>query len=270
MTVTALKTPESRRIEKSCTLKWVAIGLMRVAPHAQRELNQARVDRLAANFDLEQLGTPTVNHRGGYYWIIDGQHRIEALRQIGWGDQQIQCWVWEELTEEQEAEKFLTLNDVLAVHAFDRFRVGVNAGRDVPVAVDRVVRAQGLHIAQTQAPGAVSAVGTLVRVYQRSDADTLAVTLRIIRDSFGDPGLCAWVIDGIGHLVARYGDELDEAIAVKKLSGIHAGISGLLGRAEQARQKYGYQRAHCVAAAAAEIINTGRGGKKLRGYWREA
>lgn len=268
MTVTTLK--ESRRIEKACTLKWVAIGLMRVAPHAQRELNQARVDRLIANFDLEQLGTPTVNHRGGFYWIIDGQHRIEALRGIGWGDQQIQCWTWDGLSEKQEAEKFLVLNDVLSVHAFDRFRVGVNAGRDVPTEVDRIVREQGLHVAQTQAPGSISAVGTMMRVYQRSDSETLARTLRIIRDSFGDPGLCAWVIDGIGHLVARYGDELDETTAVKKLSGIHAGIAGLAGRAEVTRQKYGYQRAHCVAAAAAEMINTGRGGKKLRSYWHEA
>jgi hypothetical protein len=266
MTGTALKAVEGRRIEKAAQLKWVAIGVMRVAPFAQ----QYRVDALVADFDLDQLGTPTVSYRDGYYWIIDGQHRIEALRGIGWGDQQIQCWTYEGLTEEQECEKFLKLNDTLAVGAHDRFRIGVNARREVPTVINGVVSAEGLHVSTAKSPGSIGAVGTLVRVYQRGGADTLGRTRRIIRDSFGDPGMQALVIDGIGHLCGRYGEQLDEQIAIKKLGGIHAGASGLLGKGAVIHQKYGQVRAHCVAAAAAEIINTGRGGKKLPSYWRES
>jgi len=127
--VTTKPTEPTGRVERAARLKWCPIAKMRVSPTAQRELKQHRVDHLVANFDLEQIGTPVVSERDGAYYILDGQHRIEALRGIGWGDQQIQCWTYTGLTEEDEAERFLKLNDTLVVDSFSKFRVGVNAGR---------------------------------------------------------------------------------------------------------------------------------------------
>lgn len=257
------------RVERSARLRWVPIAKMKVNPLAQRDLNQARVDHLAANFDLEQLGTPTVSEREGHFFIIDGQHRIEALRQMGWGDQQIQCWTYTGLTGEEEAERFLKLNDVLAVEAMARFRAGVHAGREVECDIDRVVRSQGLCVSKDSLPGAIRAVGTLRRVYSRTDGATLGRTLRIIRDAYGDAGLEAPVIDGIGYLCGRYNGELDEALAVKKLGGANGGVNGLLGAAEKLRRSTGNPKGQCVAAAAVEFINTGRGGKKLPSWWKQ-
>lgn len=257
------------RVERSARLRWVPIPQMKTSPVAQRNLNQARVDRLAADFDLEQLGTPTVNERDGGFYILDGQHRVEALRQIGYGDQQLQCWVYVDLTDDEMAETFLRLNDYLAVHAYDRFRIAVNAGRPNETDIDRIVRANGLVVSRDALPGAVSAVGTLSRVYNRGGAKVLARSLRIIRDAFGDPGLEAPVIDGVGLLCQRYNGELDEKTTVEKLSKVNGGANGLLGKAEVLRRQTGNAKGHCVAAAAVEIINQGRGGKKLPSWWKE-
>lgn len=103
----------------------------------------------------------------------------------------------------------------------------------------------------------------------RSGGSVLARSLGIIRDAYGDPGLEAAVIDGIGLLCARYNGELDVPLAVKKLGNAFGGVNGLLGKAENLRQKTGNAKGHCVAAAAVEIINSGRGGSKLPGWWRE-
>lgn len=260
---------DSARVERSARLRWVPIAKMKVNPLAQRELNQARVDHLAANFDLEQIGTPTVSEREGSFFIIDGQHRAEALRAMGWGDQQIQCWTYTGLTEQEEAETFLKLNDVLAVEAMARFRAGVHAGRGVECDIDRIVRAQGLCITKDSLPGAIRAVGTLRRVYGRTDAKTLGRALRIVRDAYGDPGLEAPVIDGIGYLCGRYNGELNEEQAVTKLASINGGVNGLLGKAENLRRQTGNPKGQCVAAAAVEIINSGRGGKKLDSWWKQ-
>jgi len=261
-------TPTTTRTQRDARLKWIAVADMRVSPMAQREINQAKVDRIAAEFDPEEIGTPTVNHREGHWYVIDGQHRIEALRQMGWGDQQVQCWTYEGMTEQQEAEKFLRLNDTLAVDRYARFKVGVTAGREDQCEIDRVVRSQKLVVSRDALPGAVRAVGTLERVYKRSDSVVLGRTLRIIRDAYGDPGLEAAVIDGIGHLCARYNGELDENVAVTKLSKAHGGVNGLLGKAEMIRRQTGNAKGLCVAAAAVEIINGGKGGKKLPGWWK--
>lgn len=265
--VTPLDIPP-RRVEREARLRWVPIDKMKVSPLAQRELRQARVDKIAANFDLEQVGTPTVNERGGHFFVIDGQHRIEALREMGWGDQQIQCWTYAGLSEEEEAEKFLKLNDTLAVDAFSKFRVGVQAGRFEETDIDRIVRAGGLRVSQDMSQGAIRAVGTLRRVYTRGGPATLARTLRICRDAYGDRGLDAAVLDGIGLLCDRYNGDLNDDVAVEKLSRVHGGVNGLLGKAENLRRQTGNPRNHCVAAAAVEFINAGKGGKKLPSWWK--
>lgn len=259
----------NERVEREARLRWVPIAKMKVSPVAQRQLNQARVDRLAAEFDLEQLGTPTLSDRDGAFYIIDGQHRIAALEQIGWGDQQVQCWTYSGLTEQDEADKFDRLNDVLAVHAFDKFRVRVAANRDVEADINRIVTAAGLCISRESVPGAIGAVGTLRRVYVRSDGKTLGRSVRIIRDAYGDPGFEAAVIDGIGLLCQRYNGDLNDEQATQKLAAAHGGVNGLLGKAEALRQRTGNYKSHCVAAAAVEIINSGKGGKKLPGWFKQ-
>lgn len=260
----------TNRVERDARLLWVPIAKMKVSPMAQRELNQSRVDHLSANFDPEQLGTPTVNERDDHYFIIDGQHRIAAMRHMGWGDQQIQCWTYRGLAEEEEAERFLVLNDYLAVNAFARFKVGVTAGREIESDIDRIVRAAGMTIAKAKAPGAVGCVGTLTKVYQRSGQRTLARTIRIVRDAFGDVGLEAHVVDGIGLLCHRYNGTLDDAVAVEKLGATHGGVNGLMGKARAAHKQRLGSLNHCVAAAAVEIINSGKGGNKLPVWWGAA
>lgn len=267
---TAATPTESNKYQRSSHLEWIPVKDMRVNPLAQRDLNKARVDKLAANFDPELVEALTVNKRGGHFYIIDGQHRREAMIESGWGDQSIQCWVYSGLTEEQEAEMFLRLNDKLTVSSFAKFRVSVQAGRVRECDIDRIVRAIGLVVSQDKIDGAISAVGTLGRVYDRSGPKVLSRALRIIRDSYGDSGLEALVIDGIGLLCARYNGELEDQVAVVKLSKAHGGVNGLLNKAETLRRTTGNQKAHCVAAAAVDIINSGRGGKKLPSWWRDA
>jgi hypothetical protein len=267
--VTGKGNPEGR-LERAARLRWVPLAQMRINPLAQRDLRPARVARLAAVFDLEQMGAPVVSHRGGWYYLIDGQHRIEALKcWLGiWEGQQIQCWCYEGLSEQAEAELFLTLNDTLTVHAFAKFKVSVQAGRAAEADVDRIVRALGLRISHARAGGGIAAVSTLRRIYARGGAAVLSRALRIIRDAYGEAGLDGSVIDGIGLLCQRYDGQLSEQRAIERLSTAHGGVSGLISKAGQLRQTTGNATAQCVAAAAVELINRGSGGKKLPSWWR--
>lgn len=262
----------AKHIEREARLRWVPLSKMRVSSLAQRELNQARVDHIAANMDLEQLGAPTVNERDGWFWEIDGQHRTEAYKQWtgeDWVTQQLQCWTYVGLTEQEEAETFLKLNDVLVITAMDKFTKGVQAGRPVETDIDRIVRTADLHVTKDKGAGSVRAVGTLRRVYERNGAEVLARTLRILRDAYGDAGMEAPVIDGIGLLCGRYNGQLDDVTAVKRLAAAHAGVNGLLNQAEHLRKQTGNPKGHCVAAAAVTIINgNARGKKALPSWWK--
>ena len=154
------------------------------------------------------------------------------------------------------------------MHAFAKFKVSIQAGREEECEINRIVRSSGLRISQDKSQGAISAVHTLRRVYRRGGAGSLARALCIIRDAYGDPGLEASVIDGIGLLCHRYNGDLQDERAIGALSKAHGGVNGLLGKAEFLRKQTGNPKAHCVAAAAVELINSGRGGKKLPSWWR--
>ena len=199
-------------------------------------------------------------------------YRIEALKLWfgSWEGQQVQCWCYEGLTEAQEAELFLTLNDTLAVQAFAKFTVSVQAGRATEADIDRIVRALGLRIANSRAGGGIAAVATLRRVYDRAGAAVLARALRIIRDAYGEAGLDGPVIEGIGLVCQRYDGQLPEKRAVERLGSAHGGVTGLISKAGQLRKITGSATAQCVAAAAVELINRGTGGKnsKLPAWWR--
>lgn len=257
------------KVARSALLRWVSLDKIKVNPAAQRELKQYRVDHLVANLDLDQIGNPVLSHRDNAWWCIDGQHRIEALRQFGFTTETIQCWVHEGLSEEDEAERFLSLNDTLAVDALAKFTAAVTAGRPDECEINSVVLANGCVVSrQSSLPGAIGAVRTLHRIYSRSGPHVLARTLRIAHNAYGDPGLEAPILDGIGLLCQRYNGDLDDKAATERLSRLAGGANGLLGAAEVLRRKTGAYKNHCVAAAAVEVINRGKGGKKLPSWWK--
>jgi Family of unknown function (DUF6551) len=249
----------------------IALGKLVINPRAQRVLMSHRVHALLANFDLDFFGEIVVSWRDGKYFILDGQHRVEAMKRWlgdGWEIQKIPCRVYQGLREADEADMFDRLNDCLTVSAFDKFKARVNAGREIESQVAKVVKSERLLISREKIPGAVGAVTTLVAVFKRGDGEVLAQTLRIIRDAFGDAGFEARLIDGLGHFCQRYGAVIEENLVIAKLRVMRGGSKGLLGKAEQLHRATGNARAICVAAAAVDVLNAERGGTKLPSWWK--
>lgn len=250
-------------------LQWVPVDKMRISPRAQRAHDKpgsrARIQHIADNFDPDKFGTLTVSQREGLFWIIDGGHRYMAVLAIGWEDQDLQCWVYHGLSEDNEADKFLDLNNVKSVSAMDKFKVGVVAKRETECDIDRIVRAANLSIGH--GADAIGCVSALSKTYTSGGPRVLATTTRVIRDAYGTPGFSAKVTEGVGLFVSNYENIFDEARLVDKLSHKHGGVNGLLQRAELIKKQYGVTVAVGVAAAAVETYNQGRGGNKLNGWW---
>lgn len=257
------------RILMDKRLAWTPIRDMRVSETSQRKLNEARVAKIAAKLDPEQLGNPTVNLRGEHWWIIDGQHRIEAVRRAFGDTQQMQCWQYTGLTIDQEAEAFLKINDVHQVRVFDKFRIGLEAGRLEECEINRIVRAQDLVLSEDGVAGAIRAVATVRRLYRAGGEDALTRTLRIICGAYGDQGLDAPVIAGLGMVVTRYNGQIGDEDAVRKLADLRGGLGGLMTMAGKVRAQVGCPMSYAVAASAIEVLNRGRRGKAvLPGWWK--
>lgn len=253
-------------------LKEVPLVKMRVCDSAQRDLKPSRVDFLAAEFDPEMFGYPVVSNRDGHYYIIDGQHRVRAVIAWlgkGWETQSVTCRVYTGMSEQDEADMFCRLNDILTVGAFPKFKARVTAGSEPECSVKRTVEKTGLRISQGKEEGTVSAVSTLTKVYKRDGAATLSRCLLIVNNSFGAMGLTNHVIDGAAKVCARYNGELNDEDAIEKLQQIRGGIGQLMARANLLRNQTHQALPECVAAAIVDIVNSKRGGKKLPSWWKE-
>lgn len=269
--------PEVHRVERAARRGFVRLGDIRVNPVVQREFVPSKADSLAAEFDPEHFGTPVVNMRDGAAWMIDGQHRAAALKiwlGDGWQDQMFEAEIYDGLTEAEEAETFLKRNNSMAVNAYNKFRIGVVAGREDEQTVSGIVLREGLTISRDRnAEGRVLAVGTLLRVYRRAGGPVLQRTLAIIRDAYGTPGLEAAVISGMALVVHRY-EKLNDAELVHRLQSAHGGVGAMLAKAERSRKETGNPKHSCVAASIVDTYNSmsaeakGGDGSRLLSWWK--
>lgn len=253
----------SAKATRGAHLQWVPLKDIRVNAAAQREFSEPWAEHILKNFDIDKLQYPTVNQRDGIYYVIDGQHSIHAYKMwlTQWEDQTIQCMVHKGLTEAQEAELFLSLNNKKQVSVFDKFRVGVNAGRPEECDIDRIVRANGGVITRNRSlPGAISAVAALRTIYRDCGAEILGATVRIIRDAYGDAGYESAILRGIAGVLNRF-PTTDRVRLQLALHDAHAGSKGLLNSAAALRKQVGGTQVDAVAQAIVKIYNRSKGSK---------
>lgn len=266
------KQPSSTR--RASKVHQVPINKMRIPPAlvTQRPFRKAHGDDLAANLDLNKLGFPIVNHRDGIFWVLDGQHRVYALKENGFVNDMLDCEVYENLTDAEMADIFLGRDDRKAVDPFAKFHIACTAGRKRECDIRRTVETQGLKVSHQRGESCIGAVSALGRVYDRDGAVVLGQALRTIKNAYGgDPDAFeSHVIDGVALIFNRYNGQTNEKELAARLGDSPHGVRGLLRRAEAVKARTGNQKAQCVAAVAVEIYNKGKGGTKLPSWWKSA
>jgi hypothetical protein len=250
--------------------------MMRVptAGITQRRFNPEFGNRIAKNLDLEKIGIPVVNHRDGVFWVIDGQHRIYGLRNSGFAEYQIECEVYENLTDEEMARIFDGRNTRKTVNSLDQFLVRCTAGETRESAIRRTVEAQGLVVsASNDAENRVGCVSALGKVYDLSGEVVLGQVLRTIKHAFGGDSHAfdAQIVQGLGLVYNRYNGRTDEKSLADVLGKVPNGARGVLRKAEATRDRTGSQKAQCVAAVVVETYNkTARQQRRLPSWWTTA
>lgn len=257
----------------SSSFKMVALLDLNIDPEAQRKLMPGWVKAHVPKFDVDQLGYIVINRRpNGKLYVVDGQHRVELMRAVGWGDQSIHAEMFEGLNQSQEAELFLARNDRRAVSRYSKFRVAVTAGDPVATEIDRIVRAHGLVVSDQAQDGHVVAVDALEQVYrgagissEKDGAKALGKALDVVVQAWGKQpsAVNGKVIHAIGMVFLRYDGQVDVKDLQKKLAPFPGGAPGLLGKGRSAREIIGRPLHHCLASIVVDVYNRGRRGSKL-------
>ena len=152
--------------ESAHLTKWIPVGEIEVDPSVQRPLNMAWAEKIGRELDPDLIGVFHVSRRAnGKYYVIDGQHRHFGVKNVfGNNGTLVECKVYEGLTKSKEAELFVGLNDFKRPSRVDVFLKNVVARDTDAVAIDSIVRENGLAIGRAKADRTITAIGAVEEV----------------------------------------------------------------------------------------------------------
>lgn len=273
-TATAAPPHSGRKPVLKPDTEWIDISQIGFDPRVNRVVKRWQVDYIANNFDVDAIGVIDVSIRkNGDIICLGGQHRVLALRQIGYDDQKIECRIHAQLTVAREAKLALWLNKTRQSTHADEFIHRVVAEDPEAMAINDIVVDIGLCISPNgKRDGAISATKALERVYRgvgyRTKEQNPAIlhdTLRVILRAWGkgQAGLQGYLIEGVGAVLLRYGNDVDLARLATKLQSVPGGPTKIIERARLFREAHNGVLPRCAAAVIAETYNHGTRTGKL-------
>lgn len=193
----------------------VPIGELRTAEEYQRDLDHNRVEHIARHFDVHRLGVFEVSQRHDrHYYVIDGNHRFQALLLLGWTAIQVPCVIHRGLTLPQEADLFRKLNtERRRPEAYDLYRAGLVANDQKLRDIDTIIREVGLlAVGRTSvAPNGFKAVRTAEEIYDFHGPKLLWRVLTVV--------VAAWPHDPLNARSSKMLDTLTAFIVTHAAHG---------------------------------------------------
>jgi hypothetical protein len=182
----------------------------------QRPLG-AFVGTIVDEFEPAMVGTLLVNRRGKKLYVIDGQHRLVALRRLGIQD--VPCVVYDNLSRADEAKLFAKLQtERRRIRPTQRFQAEVVAKDPRALAIKKVLENVDVTMSDVggrlMAPHEVSAVVALERVFDAHGASRLQEVLEVLRLAFPDEkgALSNDMVLGVSSFIATEKPDLDRLV----------------------------------------------------------
>lgn len=243
-------------------VRWIPVSECEVVhAAAQRAENDRNVRRIAENFNPELFGVITVANKNGVdrYHVIDGQHRVAALKLMGYTDQLVPAVVREIHTAHEAAEVFIGLNSARKPGAIDHFRAAVTAQHPAECEVSALLAALGFRVGfDAGKPNVIAAVTALMAVHSAHGPQVLKGALETIKATWPHErdALNGAVIQGYGTLLAEHAHEIDTRRLVSTVSKKHT-ATNLLAAAKASRGMYGGRMFENVVRVVAATYNNG-------------
>lgn len=231
----------------------------------QRELDEARVQRMVKTYDPALVGIIEVSQRpDGRYAILDGQHRWASEKDHSFdrtSSPHIACRVHTGLTVADEAKLYHQLNTTRrTLTGWDRWLARRAAGDVDVLAIDACAAENGYTIAMRGGDNVLRATRSCETIVNLGGIGLLTETLATVRAAYGadQTALDGAILGGIAHVLNAYNrDELDAGRLVEALSGIVP--RQLVARAIALREVHKGTNDRLTAAVIVERYNATKG-----------
>ena len=207
-------------------LKKIPLSNIKFAEY-QREIKPSKINKIVKNFVPDIMGVGLVSFRGGEFWGIDAQHRIEALKKLGYTE--ILCQVLTGLTYEQECYRFVLLNTGRTQLTANQIFHGRVEEKDQD-ALDLVAMFKKYRFDYNKNNGIkddnlIGAVSKFVKIQKNFGISRVEQILRILRNAwYGEKySLSSAIISGLSTFLSEH-PEVDEMILTKALEKVMPNI----------------------------------------------
>jgi len=242
-----------------------------VHPTAQRRLIPANVARIFRDLDLDAIGTfhaveYPIRGRKKIY-IIDGQHRWEALMKHGFGEWEVSVEIHENVKDDAAASRlFLLLNKRSSIPPFDKYKNKLTERDATAVGITRIARKHGIEISRKTGDEKVSCISTLESAYEQDGGKTLDAVFQIIRAAWGAKAasLEKLIISGLCVMHKLFGGDMEPPTFINKLSKFPGGAGNLATAARNAKDAHrDLPDSRRAALVMMNDYNAGRRSRKL-------
>lgn len=199
------------------TYEMIAVKNLKIGVY-QRILNTSFSKQIAANFDMNKVGTITVSFRDGGFNVIDGQHRVYGARIAK--VPMLMCQVLHGLAYEEEANLFMDLNRIRkGLLVFDYFNAGIEAKNEGALDIKYVVEKNGLGISRGTGKNKVQALTTLDNIYKKYGKEHLDNTLQYIKLTWNgeSESLIKNMLRGVSEFINTYKDDIKMETFIRQL-----------------------------------------------------
>lgn len=159
---------------------YVEIDLIDIEPEYQRPLREAFARGMAAAWDDDAAGVLYLAALGGRYVVLDGQHRLAAMRLLGLN--LAPARIYPDTDKQRRAQLFAIFNSKrVNARPIDVYRAELLAGDDQARRIDAFARASGVTLGDGTGHNRTQAVQAFRRL---DNAGTLNAALRAVREAW--------------------------------------------------------------------------------------
>lgn len=201
-------------IKYSARLK---VESLNIDERVQRDLSKSKVDRILKNFDERAIGFLLISQRDNDFYVIDGQHRLMALKKMG--IKYVDCKVYTGLSVEEEGNLFLQCNNTRNTpSAGQNFKVKVNSGDEDAIKIKKIIEFYGLKINYKGGKReGVRAIAECEKIYRMYGAEMLSETISTIIKIWDKEYVDSLNLKGMPKFLDMFGDKIDKERFIKKM-----------------------------------------------------
>lgn len=236
----------------------------------QRPVDEKAVDRLIQEWDERLLDPLTVSFRDGKFFVVDGQHRISAMRKMNHGREvMVSCKIYNGLTYEQEADLCYKLDKAKKRLSLSQSTNALaESGADAEIVeIRRLIEDSGLSWGLNKSSGGkgkhgeIQSTRAVINAYRLLGGPAFSRLLYLLRAAWnGEPrSLNAVIFSGLAMFLKTYETEISDHTLIKRLQTIEPEEIIRRGKLDFSTSNTALRYARVIL----EKYNGQRGGRKL-------